>query len=154
MTLAQQGQLVASFIWLLIILGPPMAVAMLAPMLYVNGASLGVGSVRVRADNRANLLLLLVSFAAWIVLLKFLYLPIIGFDTHFLSFSGAMTYNYGDLTTLGTLAGMTADWIRRSTLEAILYGAAAPMLAAAVLIFAREWGRAAARPAAPHTRWR
>jgi hypothetical protein len=154
MTLAQQGQLVASFIWLLIILGPPMAVAMLAPMLYVDGASLGPAATRVRADNRANLLLLLVSFAGWIVLLKFLYLPLIGFDTHFLSFSGVMTYNYCDLTTLGTLAAMAADWIRRSTLEALLYSAAAPMLGAAVLIFAREWGRAAARPPVPHTRWR
>src|SRR5262245_1655310 len=111
MSLQQQGQILAALIWLVILLGPPLLLAILTPMFYVDGATRDPHSQPVKADNRATLLVLFISFCVWVLLLKFLYLPAIGFDAGFLSINGFSQYSYTDLNTLKTLGTMTLDWI-------------------------------------------
>jgi hypothetical protein len=154
MTLAQQSQIAASLLWLALILGPPLALALGAGMVYMDGATRGLNTVPVRADNRAILLLLLVAFAVWVLLLKFLYLPIIGFDAPFLSFNGLTTYNYADIRSVQTLWHLTRDWVATRPGEAVLLLSFLPLIGASVLIFARALGRSAALPGPPQRYWR
>jgi len=153
MSLAQQVQFLASALWLVILLGPPLALALLAPMMYVDGATRGIPTASVRTDNRVTLLLLLLSFAGWVAVLKFLYLPAIGFDTDFLTFTGMAHYNYGDLQTLGTLWGTATHWAGHSPLQAAALLGCVALVVTAVLVIARELGRAATRPVVRHPYW-
>src|SRR6476469_9893477 len=66
MTIAQQSQIAASLLWLALILGPPLALALGAGMIYMDSATRGLNTVPVRADNRAILVLLLIALAVWV----------------------------------------------------------------------------------------
>lgn len=154
MTLAQETQILSAFLWFMVLMGPPLALALLAPMMYVDGATRGYGQIEVKTDNRAMLLLLFIGFVIWILLLKYLYFPLIGFDTSFLTFEQLPRYNYGDLKSLNTLWTMTLDWIGRSTVPALLLLSFVPLLWAAVLVIARMMGARAASPDIRQTRWR
>jgi hypothetical protein len=154
MSLQQEGHILAAFLWLVILLGPPLALALLTPMFYVDGATSSPHSQPVKVDNRATLLLLLITFCAWVLLLKFLYLPAIGFDTDFLTVNTFAHYDYTDLGTLKTLGDMTLNWIGRDSVAAIGMLAFVPLLGMGILFMARTQGRAAATPPTPQTRWR
>ena len=154
MTLALQTQIASSLLWLAVILGPPLALALSAGMIYTDSATRGLNTVPVRADNRAILLLLLIAFAAWVLLLKFLYLPIIGFDAQFLSLDGITTYNYSDIRSVQTLWHLTRDWATTRPFDAVTLLSFLPLISASVLIFARALGRSAALPAPPQRYWR
>ncbi|HET7075885.1 MAG TPA: hypothetical protein VFM49_00410 [Chloroflexia bacterium] len=154
MTLAQQSQIAASLLWLALILGPPLALALGAGMIYMDGATRGLNTVPVRTDNRAILLLLMVALAVWVLLLKFLYLPIIGFDAQFLSLNYLTTYNYADIRSVQTLWHLTRDWVATRPFEAVTLLSFVPLISASVLIFARALGRSAALPGPPQRYWR
>jgi len=154
MTLTQQSQIAASLLWVALILGPPLALALGAGMVYMDGATRGLNTVPVRADNRAILLLLLIALTVWVLLLKFLYLPIIGFDAQFLSLTGITTYDYGDIRSVQTLWHLTRDWATTRPFEAVTLLSFLPLMAASVLVIARALGRSAALPAPPQRYWR
>src|SRR5205823_2936250 len=137
MTLAQQEHILSALIWLALILGPPLLLALVAPMFYIDGASRGLHLREVAIDNRAPLLLLIIGLCVWVLLLKFLYLPLVGFDTQFLTIGGFTQYDYTDLGTLKTLWGLTVDWVQRNPGSAIPLLAFPLLLGGAVLFVAR-----------------
>lgn len=152
---AQSMQIGVSLIWLLILVGPPLALTILTSMFYLDAATRDVSLAPVRTDNRAMLLVLLVSFTVWVMLLKYLYLPLIGFDSSFLSVNAIQINDYTNANTLRTLWERTRDWATGSTGQALSLISFPLLLSAGVLFVARSMGRAAATPPPPHhyTEW-
>ncbi len=151
--LVDQGRILASLIWLAILLGPALVLTFLAASIYVDSGTRGVNLRPVRVDNRIFLLLLVVSFTGWLLMLKFIYLPAIGFGTQFLTVDGATRYNYTDLYTLQVLGTMALDWVRNQPWQAGLMLGCLPIICVAVLLMARALGRSAAMPLPPKTVW-
>jgi len=144
---------VASLLWLGILLGPPLALTLLAPMLYADGATRDAGMMPVKTDNRAALLVLIASFAGWLMLLKYLYLPAIHFETNFLTFTGLVHYDYTDLKTLGALWDKALAYLQAYPLPALAMLAIVPVVDAIVLTVARQMGHAASLRPSHSQRW-
>ncbi|HUS15412.1 MAG TPA: hypothetical protein VM536_10395 [Chloroflexia bacterium] len=150
MTLAQVSPILSMGLWFLILVGPPLALALLAPMMYVDGATRGFGQVPVRTSNWSMFVILLLGFSLWILLLKLIYFPIIGFTADFLTFDNVTRFDYGNLKMVNALWSQTLSWIGRAPVQALLLLLVVPLLGTAVLIVARVMGRSAALPGPVH----
>ncbi len=153
MQLAQEFQILAALLWFLLLVGPGMIVATFANMMYVDGATRGPSAVEVRTRGAATLMTWFIADVIWLVLLKLLYLPAIGFDNNFLSVNGATAFNYTDIYQLQVLWGMTLDWLGRNPGQALLYVAFPALALTAIGVIARFRGRAASIPEVPKSEW-
>ncbi|MDQ2805915.1 MAG: hypothetical protein M3Z04_03170 [Chloroflexota bacterium] len=153
MQLAQELQILAGLLWFLLLVGPGILVATFANMMYVDGATRAPGAVEVHTRAAATLMTWFIAEAIWLVLLKVLYLPAIGFDNSFLSFSGASAFNYTDLYQLQVLWGLTWTWITHNPAQALLYIAFPVLALTAIGVIARVRGRAASIPHIPKSEW-
>ena len=153
MQLAQELQILAGILWFLVLVGPGMIVATFANMMYVDGATRAPNAVEVHTRAPATLMTWFIAEAVWLVLLKWLYLPAIGFDNSFLSFNGATAFNYTDLYPLQVLWGLTWTWLTHNLGQALLYIAFPVLALTAIGVIARYRGRAASIPEVPKSEW-
>lgn len=153
MTLAQQGQILAVVLWFLIVIAPGMLVATFANMMYVDGATRAPGALTVHTNMLHTVITAFVADVVWVILLKYVYLPAIGYDNSFLSLQNISAFPFTDTYQILVLSGMAAAWPGRDTFRAALLILFPVLIIVGIGLIARARGRLASIPPPPKSEW-
>ncbi len=131
-------QLLASILWIVLIFTLPVALTFASVSVWADGAAHAGGQP---GFNNALVLLLFVLYSAlWLVLLRVVYLPAMGYDPTLITLPGPFSEEFATLRAIGQLWDTFTGWVRLDPLGA---GARVGMLAVLValaLVAARTVG--------------
>lgn len=143
-------QILGIGLWLILLFGIPLALAVATVSLWADGLASAGG--RPRFNNGVVVLMLLIYAAFWLLLLRFLYLPGLRFDPEVTSITPLFSPGFRALTAIQQLYGDFMGWLQVNPLSA----AGQLLLVAAVLgaplFLARVMGELSGRVL--HHRWR
>lgn len=131
-------QLLASILWLILIFTLPVALTFASVSVWADGAAHAGGQPGF--NNVLVLLLFILYTALWLVLLRVVYLPAMGYDPTLITLPGPFEERFSNLGAIQQLWDTFTGWVRLDPLGA---GARVGMLAVLValaLVAARYLG--------------
>ena len=126
-------KLLSMLLWAALFFGPPLALAVAAPLHYADS------NARMGGKGKLHMvwfgLLFLCGLIFWVGLLKLVYLPAMQFDI-----SDPRVYNFSDINALGQLLTAVTTWLKTQTLAAVALLAFPLLIATAIMVCAHYMG--------------
>lgn len=145
-------RLLATLLWLALFFGVPLVLAIGTVSLWGDGMSASGG--RPVFNNAAVLFLLIIYAVVWLLLLRFVFAPGIGYDTPIANVSDLFSPTYDSLPALQRLYDRFTGWLQRDPLNAGLRLGVLVILLGLPLVTARIVGEWGARRRTPSPGWR
>ena len=144
-------RILATIIWLALFFGVPLVLAVGTVSMWGDGTSAFGG--RPNFNNAAVLFLLVIYTLVWLLLLRFVFAPGIGYDTPITSIADLFSPTSESMPALQRLYERLTGWFQRDPLNAGLRLGALAVLLGLPLLTARIVGEWQARRRTPLSGW-
>ena len=128
----------STLLWLVIIFALPVGLTIMSAGFWGDGV--GAAGGQPHYTNSAMLFWAVLHTTAWVLLLRYLYLPAVGFDANVMSLAGPFTPRYASLLALQRLVNDFTGWYVRDPVEAGIRTALLVVLLVIPLLAARMLG--------------
>jgi hypothetical protein len=146
-----EERIFAAIIWLVLFFGVPLVLAIGTVSMWGDGMS--AFGARPAFNNGAVLFLLVIYSVVWLLLLRLILAPGIGYDTPITNIADLFSPGYEAMPALQRLYDRLAGWLQRDPLNAGLRLGALLALLGLPLVVARVVGEQQARRRRPAPGW-
>jgi hypothetical protein len=147
-----EERILATIIWLVLLFGVPLALAIGTVSLWADGMSTAGG--KPTFNNVVVLLLILIYTIIWLLLLRMVYLPGIGYDANITTLTDIFNPTYESMPALQRLFTRFTDSIQRDPLAAGIRVVLLVVVLAVPLVLARFLGERSNPAPRRQSRWR